>query len=103
VQDCRILITRPEPKMTLAVERICDQRLECRCVTNAEISPIKDSKQRDAIRSKLFNYRHLTTFILLSKNAARLPGLVRRLAGQVYLVGIIGFGIGQGTTQALTG
>jgi uroporphyrinogen-III synthase len=101
VQDCRILITRPEPENALSCERICDHGWSAVALPMLEISPIKDSKQRDAIRSQVFNIDTFDYVIFVSKNAARLACDWLDACWPMLPVGIHWIGIGQGTTQAL--
>ena len=101
MQDCHILITRPEPENTLSCERIVTHGWTAVPLPMLDIAPIEDAQQRAAIRSQIFDIDTFQYVIFVSKNAARLAADWLDTCWPMLPVGVHWIGIGQGTTQAL--
>ena len=101
VQDCHILITRPEPENTLSCERVRHHGWSAIPLPMLEIAPIEENDRKAAIRAQIFDIDTFDYVIFVSKNAARiacdwLDDCWPMLPANVHWIGI-----GQGTTQTL--
>ncbi|PYF77967.1 uroporphyrinogen-III synthase [Marinomonas alcarazii] len=101
MQDCHILITRPEPENTLSCERVRHHGWSAIPLPMLEIAPIEENDRKAAIRAKIFDIDTFDYVIFVSKNAARiacdwLDDCWPMLPANVHWIGI-----GQGTTQTL--
>jgi uroporphyrinogen-III synthase len=101
VQDCHILITRPEPENTFSCERILAHGWTAVPLPMLEIVSVEDAQQKAAIRSQVFDIDTFQYVIFVSKNAARLAADWLDACWPMLPVGVHWIGIGQGTTQAL--
>ncbi|MBR7890002.1 uroporphyrinogen-III synthase [Marinomonas sp. A79] len=101
MQDCRILITRPEPENTLSRERLSALGWETVPLPMLEIVPIQGTNQQLAIRAQVFDIDEFDYVIFVSKNAARMACEWLDSCWPMLPEGIHWLGIGQGTTQAL--
>ncbi|MCB5162906.1 uroporphyrinogen-III synthase [Marinomonas algarum] len=101
MQDCRILITRPEPENTLSRERLHALGLASVPLPMLNIAPIKGPQEQAAIRAQIFDIDQFDYVIFVSKNAARLACDWLDACWPMLPVGVHWIGIGQGTTQTL--
>ena len=101
MQDCRILVTRPEPENALSCERLRAHGWTPVPLPMLEILPVEEAAQKAAIRAQVFNIDTFNYVIFVSKNAARLACDWLDACWPMLPVGVHWIGIGQGTTQAL--
>ncbi|MBJ7538297.1 uroporphyrinogen-III synthase [Marinomonas transparens] len=101
MQDCSILITRPEPENRLSCERVRTLGGTPVPLPMLEIAPLEEAKQQAAIRSQVFDINEFHYVIFVSKNAVRLGSDWLDACWPMLPIGVHWIGIGQGTTQAL--
>jgi uroporphyrinogen-III synthase len=101
VQNCRILVTRPEPENTISCERLKAFGAQPVALPMLEIEAIKGEQENVAIRSQVFDINEFHYVIFVSKNAARLACEWLDACWPMLPLGIQWIGIGQGTTQTL--
>ena len=101
MQDCRILITRPEPENSLSRERVCAHGWTAVPLPMLEIAPIEDAAKKAIIRAQVFDIDTFDYVIFVSKNAARLACDWLDDCWPMLPANVHWIGIGQGTTQTL--
>ena len=101
MQNCHILITRPEPENTISCERLKLLGAHPVSLPMLKIEAIDGISEKAAIRSLVFDINEFNYVIFVSKNAARLACDWLDACWPMLPVGIHWIGIGQGTTQAL--
>ena len=101
MQNCHILITRPEPENTISCERLKSLGAHPIALPMLEIKAINGVEEKAVIRSQIFNIDEFNYVIFVSKNAARLACDWLDACWPMLPVGINWIGIGQGTTQTL--
>ena len=101
VQDCRILITRPEPENTLSRERLAAHGWIGVPLPMLDIVPIAESNKKAFIRAQIFDIDTYDYVIFVSKNAARLACEWLDDCWPMLPANVHWIGIGQGTTQTL--
>jgi len=72
VQNCHILITRPEPENTISCERLKMLGAHPVSLPMLEIKAIDGAEEKASIRSQIFDINEFNYVIFVSKNAARL-------------------------------
>ncbi|NLQ19015.1 uroporphyrinogen-III synthase [Marinomonas sp. M1K-6] len=101
MQDCHILITRPEPENSLSCERISAHGWTAIPLPMLDIVAIEEAAQKAVIRAQVFNIDTFDYVLFVSKNAARLAGDWLDACWPMLPANVHWIGIGQGTTQAL--
>ena len=101
MQDCRILITRPEPENSLSRERVRAYGWVAVPLPMLEITPVEDINKKAIIRAQIFDIDTFDYVIFVSKNAARLACDWLDECWPMLPINIHWIGIGQGTTQTL--
>ncbi len=101
MQDCSILITRPEPENTISCERLKSIGAQPIPLPMLEIRAIANTQEKAAIRSQIFNISEFNYVIFVSKNAARIACEWLDDCWPMLPINVHWLGIGQGTTQTL--
>lgn len=101
MQDCRILITRPEPENTLTCERVRAHGWTAVSLPMLDIAPLDNADQQAQIRSQVFDIDTFDYVIFVSKNAARFACEWLDACWPMLPIGVHWIGIGEGTTNTL--
>ncbi|MEO9275658.1 uroporphyrinogen-III synthase [Marinomonas sp. 5E14-1] len=101
MQNCHILITRPEPENTLSCERLTALGAQPITLPMLEIKALDSPADKAKIQSQIFNIDEFHYVIFVSKNAARLAADWLDTCWPMLPEKVHWIGIGQGTTQTL--
>ena len=101
MENCTILITRPEPENTISCNRLQEMGGQPVALPMLEIKAMESEQSKAFIQSQIFNIDEYDYVIFVSKNAARLACEWLDSCWPMLPNNVHWIGIGKGTTQTL--